>query len=195
VLRKEFERSQTKRTTVQNLKQVVETRLSRLLAQNPMRTDFQRHYEEIVMNYNREKDRVTIEKTFEALIKFVDALDTESSRAMRDGLDEEALPLFDMLIKPGLAKRDIEKIKKVANELLATLKAEKLKIDNWREKESTRDAVHVAIENFLWDDRTGLPLPAYGEDEVKGKTEDIFRHIYRTYPTIPSPYFSVPSLA
>ena len=69
-LRKEFERSAAKRSTVQALKQVVEARLSRLLARNPLRTDLQRHYEEIVENYNREKDRVTIENTFAALLKF-----------------------------------------------------------------------------------------------------------------------------
>ena len=50
------------------LKQAIEKRLQRLLEQNPLRTDFQRHYEEIVAEYNREKDRVTIEKTFEDLL-------------------------------------------------------------------------------------------------------------------------------
>ena len=55
-------------TTVQNLKTAIEQRLQRLLQQNPLRTDFQRHYEQIVAEYNREKDRVTIEKTFEALV-------------------------------------------------------------------------------------------------------------------------------
>ena len=31
-----------------------------------LRTDFQRHYEDIVAEYNREKDRVIIEKSFDA---------------------------------------------------------------------------------------------------------------------------------
>ena len=70
-LRQEFERSPIKPTTVQNLKQAIEQNLQRLLEQNPLRTDFQRHYEEIVAEYNREKDRVTIEQTFEELLKFV----------------------------------------------------------------------------------------------------------------------------
>ena len=52
-LRREFERSPAKRTTVQNLKTAIEQRLRRLLQQNPLRTDFQRHYEEIVAEYNR----------------------------------------------------------------------------------------------------------------------------------------------
>ncbi|MCB1763561.1 MAG: hypothetical protein KDI27_10550 [Gammaproteobacteria bacterium] len=76
-LRKEFERSPVKRTTVQNLKTAIEARLQRLLAQNPQRTDFQQHYEKIVAEYNREKDRVTIEHTFEALLKFERSLEDE----------------------------------------------------------------------------------------------------------------------
>lgn len=105
---------------------------------------------------NREKDHLTIEKTFEALLKFVEELDDESKRALREGLDEESLALFDLLLKPGLEKQDVQRIKKVAADLLATLKEERLRVENWREKEATRDAVHVAIQDFLWDDRTGL---------------------------------------
>jgi type I restriction enzyme R subunit len=189
-LKKEFERSQTKRTTVQTLKQVVENRLSRLIAQNPLRTNLQRHYEDLVDAYNREKDRLTIEKTFDALLKFVEELDDESKRALREGLDEESLALFDLLLKPGLEKQDVQRIKKVAADLLEALKAERLRVDNWRDKEATRDAVHVAIQNFLWDDRTGLPAPAYSDDDIKIKSNDVFRHVYRVYPTIPSPFFS-----
>jgi len=159
-LRKEFERSKAKRTTVQNLKQAIEQRLRRLLEQNPLRTDFQRHYEEIVAEYNREKDRVTIEKTFEALLRFVNDLDEEESRAMREVLDEETLAIFDLLKKRDLSPSDVKRIKAVSVELLERLKAEKLRVDHWRDKESTRDAVRIAIRDFLWSDETGLPVDA-----------------------------------
>jgi len=88
-LRKEFERTPSKNTTVQNLKHAIEDRLHRMIQQNPLRTDFQKHFEQIVEEYNREKDRVTIENTFEELLRFVDSLDEESLRAMQEGLDEE----------------------------------------------------------------------------------------------------------
>ena len=48
-----------------------------------------------VAEYNREKDRVTIERTFEALLKLVQELNEEESRAVREGLDEESLVVFD----------------------------------------------------------------------------------------------------
>lgn len=189
-LRKEFERCPAQRTTVQALKQVIENRLQRLLEQNPLRTDFQRYYEEIVAEYNREKDRLTIERTFEALLKLVQGLDEEESRALREGLDEESLALFDLLKKPDLNANDIKRVKKVAVEMLNILKAEKLRIDHWRDKESTRDGVRLAINDYLWSEETGLPVECYSETEVKAKAEDVFRHIYRAYPTVPSPYYA-----
>jgi len=123
-------------------------------------TDFQQHYENIVSEYNREKDRVTIEQT------------------------------FDLLKKPDLNAPEIKHIKAVAVQLLERLKKEKLQVDHWRDKESTRDAVRVVIRDYLWDEKTGLPVDAFGEDDVAARTEEVFRHIYRAYPTVPSPYFS-----
>ena len=192
-LRREFERSPAKRTTVQNLKTAIERRLQRLMEQNPLRTDFQRHYEQIVADYNREKDRVTIEKTFEALFQFNDGLNEEDRRAMREGLDEESLAIFDLLKKEELSPFDIKRIKAVSVDLLEELKAEKLKVDHWRDKEATRDSVRVAIRNFLWSDETGLPVDSYDEVEVNNKAEEVFVHVFRAYPTVPSPSYAAAS--
>jgi len=194
-LRREFEKCRTKKTVVQNLKQAIEEKLQRLLEQNPLRSNFQQHYEEIVAEYNREKDRVTIEKTFEALFRFVSDLDDEVSRAVREGLDEESLAVFDLIRKPDLSAADIKRIKAIAVELLARLKAEKLRVDHWRDKESTRDAVRLAIKDFLWSDETGLPVDLYEEGEVAAKAEDVFVHVFRAYPTVPSPFYGNAGLA
>ena len=40
----------------------IEKRLSRMLAENPLRTDFQERYDEIVADYNKEKDKNTIRR-------------------------------------------------------------------------------------------------------------------------------------
>lgn len=188
-LRREFARSAAPRTTVQNLRAAVEKKLQRLLMQNPLRTDFQQHYEAIVAGYNREKDRATLEKTFEALVKFVGALDHEDLRAMREELDRESLAIFDLLKKPTLTPRQLERIKRVAVTLLDTLKREKLRIDHWRDKEATRDAVQIAIHDHLFSDDTGLPVESYDEAEVQDRTAAVFRHVLRVYPTVPSPFF------
>ena len=188
-LRQEFTRLPNKKTTVVNLRDALAARLAKLMQQNPLRTNYQKHFEEIVDGYNSEKDRVTIERTFEALLKFHNELTEEESRAMKEKLSNETLVFFDMLKKPTLSRQEIDRIKKVAVDLLDTLKKEKLNIDNWREKESTRDAVRQRIYDYLYDDRTGLPVESYEEDEIKGITELLFNHVYRAYPRVPSPIY------
>src|SRR5690606_2940195 len=113
--------------------EAVEKRLQRLLQQNPLRTNFQQHYEEIVARYNAEKDRVTIEQTFDALLKLVQKLGDEEVRAAAEGLSEEALAVFDLLLKPSLSGKEIDRLKGVAVELLDRLKARITEIDHWRE--------------------------------------------------------------
>ena len=179
-LRAEFERRPTKQSETLRLIDAVEKRLARMLADNPTRTNFQAHYEKIVEAYNGEKDRATIEATFEALLKFVAALDEEAERAIREGLDEETLTLFDLLKKPGLEKSDIERIKKVAVSLMRTLEERKREIDDWRAKEATQDIMRQSIHDFLWSDETGLPA-TYTLDEIEEKSNQVFAYVYQHY--------------
>lgn len=179
-LRAEFERRPTKRTDTLSLMDAVERRLERMLRENPTRTNFQTHYEEIVAAYNGEKDRITIEATFEALLKLVSALDDEAERAMREGLAPETLTLFDLLKKPDLKKVEIDRIKKVAVSLLATLEERKGEIDDWRAKEATRDLMRQTIYDFLWNDQTGLP-ESYTPEEISQKSEVVFSHVYSVW--------------
>ncbi|MEP7342000.1 MAG: type I restriction endonuclease subunit R [Acidobacteriota bacterium] len=190
-LKAEFTKSPAKNTTVQALKDVVEKRLRQMIAKNPQRIDFYQRYQQIVDEYNTEKDRVTIEQTFEALLKFVEALDTEDTRAMREGLDEETLPLFDLLIKPELSTKDRNRLKEIARDLLAKLKAEKLRIDQWREKETTQSEIKMFIYDFLYSDKTGLPVEVYNEDDIKRKTETVFNYVFQQYPSAVSPAYSL----
>ena len=176
-LRQEFERSPTKNTTVQSLKEIIEKKLLKMLMQNPTRTDFQKHFEEIVGDYNTEKDRVTIEATFEALIRLVDELSEEEHRAVKEGLSEESLALFDLLVRPDLTKPEIERIKKISENLYKTLLTELQRIQNFTAKQSTRDEIKIKIKDFLWDDRTGLP-ESFAPKEVDDKAELVFKHIF-----------------
>ncbi len=192
-LRQEFERSPARRTTVQNLRNAIEQRLQRLLMHNPLRSDFQKHYEEIVAEYNREKDRVTIEKTFEALIRFVNEMSIEENRAVREGLDEESLAVYDLLKKPELSAAEIKRIKSVAEGLLKIVKGRIKEIEDWESREATRDSIRLTIKDFLWSDATGLPVDRYTEDDVQARAEEVFRHVYRAYPTLPSPFYEMPA--
>jgi hypothetical protein len=61
------------------------------------------------------------------------------------------------------------------------LKADKLIIDNWREKEATRDSIKSEIKDWLWKD-TGLP-ESYTNEEISQKAEVVYEHIFRIYNT------------
>jgi type I restriction enzyme R subunit len=84
-------------------------------------------------------------------------------------------------LKPELSTRDRSRIKKVAKDLLAALKAEKLRVDNWREKETTKAAVKTFIYDFLWNEETGFPLEFYTPEEVAERTDLVFTHVFRQY--------------
>ena len=174
-LRQEFAKSPQKNTHVQNLKDAIEKRLASMLAQNPLRTDFQQHYENLIAEYNREKDQLTIERTFEALLKFVADLEDEQERAVREGLDEPSLALFDLLKKNELTPAEITRIKSVAVDLYAKLQAELTRLSDWQSKEATRDLVKQTIFDFLYSDETGLPA-SYSADEITLKSTTVFRH-------------------
>jgi type I restriction enzyme R subunit len=180
-LRKEFEKHPRKNTLTYSLKEMVEERLKKMIERNPLRTDFYKRYQEIIADYNTEKDRVTIEETFAALLRFVDQLDKEEKRALCEGLDEETLALFDLLEKPNLSARERNKLKSVAKELLEKLKTERLKVQDWREKEATRAGVKSFIHDFLWNEQTGLPAESYTPTDVEEKVELVFNHVYRQY--------------
>ncbi len=189
-LRSEFEHAKIKNTTVQSLKFMIEGKLEQLVRRNPLRTNFQEHYEKIIYEYNKEKDRQNIEATFEELLKFVQELDEEESRAVREELDEETLAIYDLLAKPNLKPQEIKKIKRVAKKLLVKLKKKLKDLYRWQDREPSRDTVKVMIKDFLWNEGTGLPIDFYTINEVEKKTQEVFYHVYRAYPTVPSPYYA-----
>jgi type I restriction enzyme R subunit len=181
-LKEEFTKSPNQRTVVQNLKEAVEKRLTAMIKQNPLRMDFNRRYQDIIAQYNHEKDRLTIEQTFEALMDFIKDLDEEDKRAMREGLEQENLALFDILISGrSLTPKERSHIKTIAQELLKTLKSEKLKMNNWQEKESTRSEVKTFIYDYLWDETKGLPPESYTEEDVETMSDMVYEHVYNQY--------------
>ncbi|WP_417260434.1 MULTISPECIES: type I restriction endonuclease subunit R [Pseudomonadota] len=180
LLRKEFAKSESKRSDVQDMKTVVEDRLRKMLMQNPLRVDFQERFDEIVRDYNKEKDKNTIEATFEALMKLTAEMSEEQQRHVKEGLEsEEQLAVFDMLLKPDLSKAEIKKIKSVAVSLLKELEKQMRDVQDIFSKVSTRDRFRQSIYDFLYDDRTGLPVEQYDEADLGIKTDVLFSFFER----------------
>ena len=165
-----------KATALQDICEIVEQKLFEMLARNPSRMDYQQKYEEIVAEYNREKDRVTIEETFRRLMELMEELDAEQKRAVEEGLDEDELALFDLLKKDNLAKTERERIKQESRNLLASIKARLSEIDRFWEKEQTKAAVEVFILDKVY---ASLPTPPFTAEEKQAVAAEVYAHVWQ----------------
>ena len=175
-LRAEFEKSPFKNLVTLNLKERIEERLAMMVARNPTRVDLYERYQEIVKEYNRDKDAAEIQKVMDKLYSTWDSLNEEERRYLREGLEnEDQLAVFDLLHKDTLTKSDRDAIKKVAKELLDRLTSGKLQIDHWREKAAAQAQVKAEIIKHLF---VHLPSGAYDVEEISLKADALFAHIY-----------------
>jgi type I restriction enzyme, R subunit len=110
-----------KATTLRAIQEIVEHKLDIMLKQNPLRMDYYKKYSEIVADYNREKDRLTLEETFAPLVEFANGLDNEQRRALRERHSEEELALFDLLGRENVTKAQRERLKDASRTLLDEL--------------------------------------------------------------------------
>src|SRR5205823_8454932 len=131
-LRDEFaSKVRRKHAVLQDIREVVEKKLAQMLARNPLRMDFYKKYMEIIADYNREKDRATVEATFAELVKLATSLDAEQRRAAEEGLTDDELALFDLLFRESISKADRERLKQASKSLLASLRALLKPIHDW----------------------------------------------------------------
>jgi type I restriction enzyme R subunit len=176
-LREEFaKRVQRKATVLQDIRDLVEDRLAAMLDQNPLRMDYQLKYEQIVTDYNHAKDRTTIENTFRELLALATSLDAEQRRATREGLSEEELALFDILLKDGIGKADRERLKQASRELLVAVRERLAELDRFWEKEQTKADVETLILDHVY---AHFPDPPFNDDEQKLIAANVYAHVWQ----------------
>ena len=163
--------------SVFDLKDAIDKKLKRMIQKNPERADFYKKYLKIIQEYNEGKDAEAVRKAFEDLIKFVNELNEEENRTIRENLDEETLAIFDLLKKENLNKNEIKIVKDVAIKTLKALKEEKLKIDRWRESQQITAQIKIIIRDCL----LHLPDKVYPDNEIESNTMKVYQHIYSSY--------------
>ncbi len=84
------------RTAAQRLRSLVSARVTALIRLNPVRVDLVERFEKLVADYNA--GSMNTETFFQELLKFSDTLTEEEARALAEGLNEEQLAIFDLLI-------------------------------------------------------------------------------------------------
>ncbi|MCY4222284.1 MAG: type I restriction endonuclease subunit R [Thiotrichales bacterium] len=176
-LREEFAKKvRCKATALRDIREIVEQKLAEMLARNPSRMDYQQKYEAIVADYNREKDRVTVEETFRRLMELVEELDVEQRRAVEEGLGEDELAIFDLLKKENLGRAERERVKQASRDLLASIKARLKELDRFWEKEQTRAEVEVFILDEIF---ASLPTPPFSPEEKQAVAADVYTHVWQ----------------
>ena len=177
-LRAAFAKSNNKNAVVFDLQKAIQKKLEQMIQQNPLRLEFYEKYKQIIEEYNAGKDIQAVQQAFDDLNDFMEnKINPELERAIKEGLDEETLAIFDLLKKPGLSKKEEEKVKKVASKTLEALKAEKLKIERWRESTQVTSQVKTIINDGL----QYLPEKPYPDNELNEKGVLVYQHIYTNY--------------
>ena len=176
-LREEFAKKvRRKATALRDIREIVERKLAEMLARNPSRMDYQQKYEAIVADYNREKDRVTVEETFRRLMELVEELDVEQRRAVEEGLGEDELAIFDLLKKENLGRAERERVKQASRDLLASIKARLRELDRFWEKEQTKADIEVLIRDKVY---ASLPTPPFSPEEKDAMAAEVYTHVWQ----------------
>ena len=173
-LKKEFAKER-RRIEIEKLRGAINSALEKMVRLNKTRVDFLEKFQRMIEEYNQ--GAVNLEEFFERLLKFVNELQEEEKRGVSEGLSEEELAVFDLITKPDmkLTKKEEGQVKKVARELLETLKREKLVLD-WRKTQATRAAVRVTVEDKLDE------LPRVFTREIyTQKCNAVYQHIFESY--------------
>lgn len=175
-LRAEFEKSPFKNVVAMNLMEKLEERLAAMVAINPTRVDLYERYQEIVQEYNKDKDAAEIQKVMDDLFALNDSCSEEEKRYLREGLNNEAeLAVFDLLQKESLTKSDREAIKNLSKELLDKLADQRFALERLRTMATVQAQMKAEIIKHLF---ANLPASAYSPDEINVKAGALFAHIY-----------------
>lgn len=175
-LKERFDQADHRNTRAERLRSMLERKVQVMVRKNKHREDLLERFEEIIEEYNAGSKNV--EQHYQELLEFAGRLDEEEKRKIREGLSEEELAVFDILTRPepDLDPDEEEEVKRVARELLETLKEEKLVLD-WRKRQQSQNAVRVSIRDQL----VKLPEDKYDKDLFDDKCERLFHHVYESY--------------
>ena len=150
-LRQEFQQTKHKNIAVADIRAFIEAKLQQMIAQNPSRATFRERYEALLQGYN--DNRLSVDVLVDEFTAFMQTLEEEQQRHLREGLTLEELVVFDLLEKPKLTPTEKEKVKTTARTLLTRLKEEKdnLLVPDWHRDNITKLQVEMVINQILND--------------------------------------------
>jgi type I restriction enzyme R subunit len=168
-----------KRTTkprisdAEKLKNLIQLKIGPMIERNRTRQDLQEKFQKLIAEYNNGAHNV--EQFFEQLKKFIDELNEEERRGVREGLNEEELAIFDLLCQGvELSEKERDQVKAIAQQLLVKIRDD-LVID-WRKKQQAKARVRDHIQEVL----DNLP-DSYDTDKWNVVFDAVYQHVYQAY--------------
>ena len=158
---------------IDNLKEYLKKALEQMINKNVERVKFSERFKGIVDRYNSGSSEN--EDYYEQLLQLIEDLKAESNRANFEGLTEEELEIFDLLIADKkLSKSDEQKVKLSAKNLYKKLCEQKdsLLVVDWYKDEQPKARMKSAIELSL---NADLP-ESYDVSSFKLKTDLLLNH-------------------
>lgn len=152
-LRKELKESPYRAVEIDDLKSYLEQVLEQMINKNITRQKFSQRFKNVVDKYN--SGNSSNEDFYNQLVELVNSLKQEQNRANIEGLTEEELELYDLLIKDKkLTKEEEKKVKLAAKNLYQKLTSEReeLLVVDWYKDEFTTLRVKDAIVTSLNED-------------------------------------------
>jgi type I restriction enzyme R subunit len=102
-------------------------------------------------------------------------LNPEERRSAKEGLSEEELAIFDLLVSEvELSEKERKEVKEIAKVLLEKL--HKALVIDWRKKQRAKAQVKRVIENVLDE----LPM-TYDDTLWPHSVERVYQHVYDAY--------------
>ena len=172
-IRKEIKTAKYKAIEIDDLKSFIEEALERMINRNCTRTAFSQRYRSIIDRYNAGGSEN--EDYYEQLLELIGQMKQEDSRAEAEGLTEEELEMYDLLIAgKKLTKAEEQKVKLAAKNLYKKLSENRksLLVVDWYKDEMPREKVEDAIRTSLDED---LP-ESYDKESFQSKITLLLNH-------------------
>lgn len=172
-IRKEIKTAEYKAIEIDDLKDFIEQALQRMLNKNCTRNKFSQRYKSIIDRYNAGGSEN--EDYYEQLLQLIEDLKKEESRAEIEGLTEEELEMYDLLIAgKKLTQEEEQKVKLAAKNLFKKLSENKktLLVVDWYKDDMPREKVKDAITTSLDAD---LP-DSYDKESFQAKIMLLLNH-------------------
>lgn len=166
---------ENKNLQAESLTAELTAKIEEMVKKNKKRAQFMKRLNSILAEYN--SGAHDIDQFFDELMDLAKSLSKEEQRAVKEGLSEEELAIFDLLQKDALNPDEVEKVRVVSRELLAKLKAERL-VSDWREFDPLRAGVKTTIDGLLYAE---LPQPTYTEMDCQVKGLEVYNFVYEHY--------------